>query len=1242
MKKLIKLRYLFDGTLKFNLTMRLTTLLLIISLFKIQANTYSQKVKISLDLDGVSVERVLDEIENLSDFKFLVNTNEVNLDRIISIKEKKQRISAILTKIFAGTDVTYKVLDKQIVLKLQPRVIVEPEPIIEEEEIIQNQVSGVVTDKDGTPLPGVNIIIVGTTRGVSTDFDGNYTIEANVGDVLEFSFIGMLTDRVTVGDSNTINFAMQDGSSSLDEVVITALGIKREARAVGYSVTEIDGAELAQAAQLNPVNSLQGKTAGVQVSSTAGGTFGGARITIRGNSSFNQNTQPIFVVDGVVLDNEISGGSDWGNQLKNLNPDDFETFSILKGAAASALYGSRALNGVVLITTKKGSKQKGLGVSFSQTTGIRSVYNTVDFQNEYGSGPTVGGFSGVGPSANSIRRADVLDNNQPYLTDRATGILSVEGTGGEERAASWGPRFDGRDYVDYDGSIAQWNSQPNNIKDWYDTGVLTNTNVAISGGGETNAFRLSLSSMSETGVNPRNDFAKNSMSMNGSQDLIKDKLTIGATIHYTRALAENPVNGSANSQWMHDGFPRSYDTNKWRNNYKDVDGGIPYPFGNSYNLTNYAKRWMDAYDDTNERVESSLISKIDIDLNIAKGVDLKLEANVNQYNINSTATNISNSADRLNGSYSIGHSEKFQHSLSAKMFFDKEINEDIQMDLVLGGEMWSTESEFSNSSTSGGLKIRDFYNISNSKNAASASGGIGAVKKINSLYAFYNVSYKRDLYLSITARNDWSSALVYPDGHGTKSYFYPSVSLGWVTSETFELPQFISFAKIRASYAVVGNDTDPYKLSTGFVVDRFNAQPDLNMFRYENGQAVSTTLLPEKKYSFEAGFDLRMFNNRVKFDFTYYKDNNKNQIIGLPVPQESGISSQLINAGNLQNQGVEVALDFKIIQNDDWDWSIGINGTRNRDKIISLAPGINEFYLFGDPGNANSSTGTFAYVGGNYGDLATYRGYKYYEGSNTANLGEKVLENRNNWSVAYASGFRNRDSLQVMGNMQADWYGGANTSLRYKNFQLSALVDARFGGEMYSADLRYGMHQGVIQSSVANRDPEHGAISWVSQGMGQNQFGKTYTDGYIPEGVFPDGTNITSKDASGNSTTVNVGGMKYSDAYAQGLVEPTHYSGFVYRHTSASTGNPITGIFTQKWIGLREVTLAYNVPNALLDKTFINRASVALTGRDLGFLYNSAPDNVNPIISSNAAANPLQMSSAPYVRSITLALKLNF
>mgnify|MGYP000206328972 CR=1 FL=1 len=1110
----------------------------------------------------------------------------------------------------------------------------------------QTTVTGVITDSNsGIPLAGANVVVKGTSIGVSSDFDGNYSIEvSNNSAILIFSYVGYTAQEIVVNSQSTINVSLVEDASQLEEVVITALGIKKEARSVGYSVSEIDGEELAKTSVVNPVNSLQGKAAGVQVSTTSGGTYGGSRITIRGNSTFDSNTQPIFVIDGVILDNEISGtnGSDWGNQLKNLNPDDFESFSILKGAAASALYGSRAINGVVIITTKKGTKQSGLGVSVNQSVGTRFIYDTVDFQNEYGSGPTVGGFSGVWAGPGATERNDKHDANMFFARDNATGLPTVANNSGEEHAASWGPRFDGQEIIDYDGSRAKWEAQPDNYKDFFDTGFLTNTNVAIQGGGEVNSFRLSMSNLSESGVNPGNDFSKNSLSINGSQDLIKDKLVVGAVLHYTRSKAENPVNPGANSPWFHDGFPRNYDVNKWRNNYTDVDGGIPYPHGGSYNYTRMSKIWLSTLDNQSQRVEGSMIAAVNLNYNITDNISLKLEGNVNQYNTNNEYKTRADSANRLNGAYGIGHSEKFQNNFSAKLFFKKEINEDIQMDLLIGGDMWSSKREGSSVGTSGGFKVPDFYSISNSKNPASASGSVWDKKKLNSLYGFYNVSYKNELYLSLTARNDWSSTLVYPiDGHGDFSYFYPSGSLAWVASETFELPEVISFLKLRTSYAIVGNDTGAWNLSTGFEVDTENYNTGIDMFKFSDNQSVTSFLKPEKKYSFETGIDLRLFNNRVKLDVAYYKDNNKNQIIGLPVPSESGISGQLINAGNLQNQGVELAIDVTLIKNDDWFWSIGANATHNEDKIISLAPGINEFQLFGNPDDSNAGTASYAYVGGSYGDLVTRRGYAFYDGANTQNHGVPILWNRNGWSVAYMPGIANKSVLHKMGNMQADWYGGANTFVSYKNFSLSAIVDARFGGEIYSADARYGMHQGVLQSSVANRDAETGAITWISDGQGQNVFGKTYTDGYIPNGAFPDGTLITSG-PSGSRVQTDVSGLTYQQAYDQGLVEPTHYSGFVYRHTSASTGTPETGVFEQNWVALRELSVSYKVPNSFLDKTFVKSADLSLTGRDLGLLYNSMPDNINPVISSNAAANPLQMRSAPYIGSVTFAVKLNF
>ena len=1110
-------------------------------------------------------------------------------------------------------------------------------------ETFQNTVTGTVTDQQGVPLPGVNILVQGSTTGTQTDFDGNYSINAVTGDVLLFSYLGMKSQNVTVGANATVDISMQEDAAALDEVVVTALGIKREERALGYAVSEIQGDEIAQTVQVNPVNSLQGKTAGVQISTTAGGTFGGTRITVRGNSTFDQNTQPIFVVDGVILDNDISGnqGADWGNQLKNLNPDDFETFSILKGAAAAALYGSRALNGVVIVTTKSGSKRKGLGVSVNQTVGIRTVYDSPDFQNQYGSGLTAGGFSFVTNGPNTRTRDDSHDTSQFFTYDLDTGLPSVAFDSYEEHAASWGPRFDGQEIIDYDGSRARWVAQPNNFQDYFDTGFLRNTNVAIDGGSETSTFRLSYSNFSESGVELGNDFDKNSISFKGSQDLIEDKLTVSAAMHYTRSKAKNPLSPGGLSHWFHDGFPRNYDVNKWRNNYLDVDGGVPHPFGDNYNYTRMSRIWSHALKDENVRTEGSFISNIKLNYNVTDNITATLEGNVNQYTYNQEDKTYADNRDRLNGSYYFANGERFQHSFSAKLFFDKQLNDDFRMDLLLGGELWTSKEQSQFGSTSGGFKIRNFFALENSRNPINGDGGIGPRKKINSAFAFFNTSYKRDLYLSLTARNDWSSALVYPDGTGNNSYFYPSASLAWVASETIALPEFISFAKLRGSYAIVGNDTDPYRLSTGFVADNFNANPDINAFKFENSTAVPLDLKPEKKYSFETGIDLRFANNRVNLDVAYYKDNTKNQILPLQVPSESGISSQLINAGNLQNEGIEASLNLVVVDSEDFGWDIGANYTRNRDKIIELAPGINEFQLFGNPDDSNSATASYAYVGGAYGDLVTRRGYDYYDGENTQNHDIPVLANRNGWSVAYPIGIQNKDSLYVMGNMQADWYGGMNTSFRYKRLRLSGIVDAKFGGEIYSADARYGLHQGVLNSSLPNRDASQGGITWTSEGQGQNFFGKTYEDGYIPNGVFPDGATVTSGPAD-NRTAVDVGGMTYQQAYDQGLVEPTHWSGYIYRWTSASTGTPITGVYTSSWVGLREVTLTYDVPSEILDKLLIRSASLSLTGRDLGFLYNSLPDNINPTLSSNAAANPLQQKSSPYVRSVSFAIKLNF
>jgi iron complex outermembrane receptor protein len=1114
-------------------------------------------------------------------------------------------------------------------------------------------IAGQVTaEEDDSPLPGVNVLVKGSGRGTVTDLDGSYRINVGENATLVFSYIGYLDKKVEVGNQTVINVRMAADVQQLSEVVVTALGIEREQRSIGYAVSEVPGEELSQASTVNPISALQGKVAGVQIDNTASGAFGSPRIVIRGNSTFNANTQPIFVVDGVVMDNDLSASNGWGNQIKNLNAEDFESVSVLKGAAATALYGSRALNGVVLITTKSGKKRRGIGVSINQTNGVRHIYDEPAFQNEYGYGPTAGMFSNHVTNGRPDR--DKHDIKQFAFYEQINGeyIPSLQHNNSEENAASWGPRFEGQDYIDYDGSMAKWVAQPDNYRDMFDLGVLNNSNIAVDGGGENNAFRLSYTYFDEKGVQPKNDFERHAISFKGHQDLMEDRLRVGISVNYALSESGNPPSGTLQTGWFHDGFPRQYDVKKYRDDYKDVDGGVPYPTGTDrYMYTRKSLRWFEIFEQDYLRTENSLLLVGDVQFNITDNLKGVVKGNINQFNFNTESKIAATSQDRLsNARYSLGQGQKLFTSFSAELVYHKQFESGIDFDVLIGTESWNTETASNSASTNRGFKVRDFYNIGNSFDSPNVDAGVDTRKAINSVYAYANLNYKSTLYLSLTGRNDWSSALVYPDGSGDNSYFYPSVSASWVLNESIDLPSFIYFAKLRTSYAMVGNDTDPFRLSTGFVPVAFTQEPTLNMYKFESATGISPDLKPEIKRSFEAGFDLRFIDGRLGVDFSYYKDNTRNQILALNVPNESGISQQIINAGNLQNQGVEVMVNATAIQRNNFSWDIGFNVTQNRDKIIELYPGIEEIFLYGNPQDAGAGTATVAYAGSDYGMLATRLGWKYYQATDESgnpvddpNNGLPVLSQRNAWSVAYPNGRQNMDSLHIMGNMQPDFYGAVNTALRFKGLSLSVMLDMRFGGEVYSHAYRYGLHQGVIESSLPNRDENQGGIQWVSQGFGQNYFGKTYYDGYIPEGVFPDGTNVSFKDESGATyATYDVGGMTYQEAYDAGYVEPTHWSGYVYRWTSASTGGPLMAIHEVNWINLRDVTLSYEFPQALLGNSFIRSLNLSLTGRDLAFLYNSMPDNINPAIGDNFAGNALQMGFAPYIRSYTFTLRARF
>jgi len=1208
-----------------------------------ESNTHMSldEITISLEKQNIPLKEAFDLIHNETGLTFAYINSKTPLNKRVSITANNSSLKEVLLNLSKDANLSFRRVNNRIQVSKKTK---DTEHFIEEIINFQTRkVTGTVLDANGQSIPGVNVILEGTSTGSVTDLDGNYIIEVPVeGARLMFSSIGYVNQVINVSNNSIVDVILQEDITALDEIVVTALGIKRQEREIGYAVSEVDGDEVARATVTNPIDALQGKAPGVQINTTSGGTFGASRITLRGNATFGKNTQPIFIIDGVIMENDIAGG--WGNQIKNLNPDDFETVSILKGAAATALYGSRALHGVVLITTKSGKEGKGLGVTVSETFGVRKVYRGPDFQNEFGYGPVAGMFSN--DVTNGRPDGDKHDNQQFAYYEQVGGqwVPSLQHNMSEENAASWGPRLLGQDYIDYDGSMATWDPQPNNYVDMFETGNINNFNVAVDGGGERSTFRVSYSNFMDKGVNPRNDFYKNSISVKGTNELVKNVATVGASMLYTNAQMSNPPSWAMRGEWFHDGFPRSYNLDKWRNNYKDVDGGVPYPTGSSkYMYTKKSATWFQVYENWEDRIENTLLVNAFMDFNIAKGLKANIKANVNQYSWRQENKRDATSLDRLsNASYYLGHGQRFQTTFSGHLTYENDISDKFSFNVLLGAETWTTESSYNNASTRRGFKVRQWYNLKNSFESPNTYGGYGGNKVINSVYSYLNFKFWNTLFLSVTGRNDWSSALVYPDGTGNNSYFYPSASLSWVVNESINLPESI-FAKLRLSYAMVGNDTDPYNLSTGFVTQNFNEEPTMALYKFENSTAVSPNLRPEIKRSFETGFNVRFMNGRAGIDLSYYLDNTIDQIIPLSVPSESGISRQLINAGNLQNQGIEIMIDGTPVQTTNFAWDLGFAFTHNRDKIIDLYPGVTEVILYGNPSDAGAGTATYAYVGGDYGVLSTYEGYKYYEGTNTNNHDLPVLSQRNNWSVAYMNGRQNMDSLVRGGNMQPDWYGSINTALRFKGFRLQALFDMSFGGDISSGDYRYGLHQGVLQGSVENRDEKSGGIVWVSEGMGNNYLGKEYQDGYIPGGVFPDGTVISFKDRDGNTLKQNdVGGMSYQQAYDNGLVEPTHYSGYMYRWTSASTGTPIMGWHESSWVVLRELSLSYDFPSSLLNNTFINSASLSLVGRDLGFIYNSLPDHINPAITNNYAGNAQQYGSAPFIRSITFGLKFTF
>ena len=1094
-------------------------------------------------------------------------------------------------------------------------------------------VSGVVREESGQALPGATVSEKGTNNSVSSDVNGNFTINVARNARLVISFVGYNPQELAASGTDLTVTMVTSSSGSLSEVVVTGFGIRRETRKLAYSVSEVKGAELVRANTANVINALQGKVAGVMINQGASGPQSSSRIRIRGNASIsNTNTQPLVVLDGVLIEPGTTGNDSWGenpdfgNIMKNLNPDDYETVTVLKGAAASALYGSKAQNGVLLITTKKGRQRKGLGVSFSHTQSYDKAYKLYDLQNRFG--------GGINPTfQKDAAGVDVVDAaNAAYWT------------GGY----SYGPEFDGRMVKDADGRMIKWVA--NDPLDFFQTGKFINTNVAVEGGSDVTTFRISYSNLTNSSVLPENALNRNSFALRATQKIGKI-LNLDASVNYSSLKSNNPQRNGSNENPLF-AFtyyrPRHVDLNYYTKNYIDSGGGYRGR-SNPQSLDPYAlsRTSFRLLEDDRKQRENNLITNIDLTANVTPWLNLLVRANANLYNDKYERKQLGEGANFSGGQYELNQNSYTTYRVQALANLTREIGEDFDLNFSVGGETYRNTGTTTNKSrTDGGLKIPGLFTISNSTNSAVTEAVIGAGRRTDALYAYGDLTWKDMLTLNVSGRNDWSSTLTYRDGHGDYSYFYPSVGLAWIFTEMpfmANSSSVLSFGKIRASLAWTGLDAAAQLTNqAGYygLNGQFNSSGgNRPIYTFGSGTIGNPGLKNELSREFEVGADLRFLNNRIGIDVAYYKKNTFNQILELPVPVETGASSRLLQAGNVQNQGIEILLTGSPVRTNNFTWNSTFTYTRNRNKIIELYPGVTSKDLelaFGADVVAK------AIEGEEYGVVETGYAFATYQKKDAAGKpidhpsnGQRVIGSAPNGSTGGAYTFlRSQDydgTRKKLGSIMEDFLLGTVQELRYKNFNLNFQIDSKFGGLMASATHQYGGANGSFEYSLPGRNAELGGVQFEDNGVTRN-------DGIIPEGVLNDGLSVVV-----GGQTIDLGGMTYAEAVAKNYLKPIPAYAYYENLTQWSSGIREYSVFENSWVALREVSVGYTLPTTLTSKISFNSLRISLTGRNLGYLYKTAKDGINPEgIFTNRSAGFAEYGGWPYVRSLGFNINATF
>ena len=1055
-------------------------------------------------------------------------------------------------------------------------------------------VSGTVTGPDGHPVAGVTVSLEGTNSAAATDEAGRYAINNVRSDgTLVFKAVGYETTSVGIGGKTVINVELAYGEEALDEVVVTALGIKREERSLGYSVGRVSGEELNRVVNENVLSGVAGKVPGVAVSST-GGTGSSVSMVIRGATSLSSDNQPLFVVDGVPIANTLNNVSqvgndnrvDYGNAISSLNPDDIESVSILKGPSAAALYGSRAGNGVVLITTKSGASVNKMTVSVSSNTVFDMPYKYLDMHTKFA--------TGVFPFT-------------PEFNPFQGGILVIE----EGSAGGIGPELDkGYKAIQWNSPLdengnpipTELKSYPNNVKNFVETGITTTNGISIANNTEKMNYRLSYSNMTNRGIIPNTDLSRNSLNMSSTLKLHPD-FSISTNIDFSRNGSNNrpATNRGANPmQWAYGVSPHINILdlkNYWVEGKENIEQLTP-ALGEKNNP------YFLAYGVSNRFVRDRVFGNVRADWQITPELDIMARYALDTYQEQRESKIPYSYTDDSRGAYGIFNLHRQEQNIDFLATYKKGLNW-VDLSVSLGGNSrYVNNRDESNASKGGsGLVVPGLYTLSNISPSGLNYGSYLSEKSVNSVYGILNLGFNDMAYLDLTARNDWSSTL--PEDN--RSYFYPSASLSVLLDEVLSLPQQVSQFKIRGGVARAGNDTAPYNLIN--VLANAGAWGDVTRLT-KPGNLLLPNLKPEIATSYEYGLDLGLWNNRLRLEGTYYQVDNENQIIPTKLPGSSGFTSKNINAGLLRSKGFELALGGTPIWTTDWRWDIDLNWYRNRTRIVELTEGLEFYDLWGD-----AKGGARTYVGQEIGDLydaqlvtVTDPNSKYY--------GWPLLDEQGSWQSISMNNTTNK-----IGNFNPDFTMGIMSSLSYRRFSLNFSLDMRFGGDFVSQTYRYSESDlrtqrfldnlispnGMTGEELANylvdndlvivRGNRFNIVGGPTREMGGFPFELEDGSQFPYGGVFNPGV-IAVYDDDGNITgyTENLGGpgtkyIAYGDNYPWDFMR-------------AAT-------FDASYIKLREISLGYDLPTNFVRRLGISNANIAVYSRNI-ILWTKAKIGIDP------------------------------